>query len=50
MRNGDFVLDGFADVLPDKMQKTTAKDGYVQFFPHTDGIDGFFICRMKRKS
>lgn len=47
--NGDFAPDGFADVLPKELQKPTAKDGYVQFFPHTDGIDGFFICRMKRK-
>ena len=47
--NGEFLLDSLEEFLPDALQKPSAKDGFVQFFPHIDGIDGFFICRMKRK-
>lgn len=47
--NGDFLMDSIDEILPKKFKKPSAKDGYVQFFPNIDGIDGFFICRMKRK-
>lgn len=48
--NGAFRLDSLEPFLPDGLQKPSAKDGFVQFFPHIDGIDGFFICRMIRKA
>ena len=47
--HGDFELCGFDEVLPDKYKKESAKEGYVQFYPTDDGMDGFFICKMKRK-
>lgn len=45
----DFELCGFEEVLPDFCKKESAKRGYVQFYPTDEGMDGFFICKMKRK-
>lgn len=47
--NAAFVPDSLEPYLPKELQRPTAKEGHIQFFPNTDGIDGFFICRMKRK-
>ncbi len=47
--NGDFVLCPFDDILPEEYIKPSAKEGYIQFYPHIDGVDGFFICKLKRK-
>ena len=48
-RNGEFCMCPFDEILPEKYKKDGAKSGYVQFYPNVDGIDGFFICKMKRK-
>ncbi|MBC7765832.1 MAG: methyltransferase domain-containing protein, partial [Hyphomonadaceae bacterium] len=29
--------------------KSTAKEGFVTLYPHTDDTDGFFIAKMRRK-
>lgn len=47
--NGEFCMCPFDEILPGKYKKDGAKSGYVQFYPNVDGIDGFFICKMKRK-
>ena len=36
-------------MLPEHIKKETAKDGYVTLFPNTDGTDGFFICKLRKK-
>ena len=46
--NTEFALCPFDEILPKKYVKPSAKEGYIQFYPHTDGVDGFFICKMKR--
>ena len=49
-QNNEFVLCPFDDILPEKHTKLSAKEGYIQFYPHIDGVDGFFICKLRRKS
>ncbi len=44
-----FALADMSDALPDGVGKPSAKEGYAAFFPDTDGMDGFFVCKMKRK-
>jgi len=43
----DAVLDNFKAL---GFSTDTASIGYQTFFPHTHGVDGFFIARMKRIS
>lgn len=43
-RHPEFTLENTGDFLPLK-RKT---GGMVQLLPHIDGVDGFFIARMKR--
>ncbi len=47
--HNDFELCGFEEILPDEYKKASAKEGYIQFYPTDGGMDGFFICKMKRK-
>jgi len=35
--------------FPPYVNQSRIKDGYIQLFPHLDQIDGFFICKLKRK-
>ncbi len=46
----DFSLCPIENVLPEKYEKQSLKEGYIEFYPNIDGIDGFFICKMKRES
>ncbi len=48
--NPEFSLCDMTEALPCGVQKPTAKEGYAAFFPDTDGMDGFFVCKMMRKS
>lgn len=42
----EFVdIEGF---LPQNLKKEEAKGGYITFYPNVDGIDGFFISKIKR--
>ncbi|MBR5809219.1 MAG: 16S rRNA (cytosine(967)-C(5))-methyltransferase RsmB, partial [Clostridia bacterium] len=34
--------------LPGKLNRENK--GYITLYPNIDGTDGFFICKMKRKS
>ncbi len=46
--NPAFSLCDMTDALPNGIDKDTAKDGYAAFYPDADGMDGFFVCKMKR--
>lgn len=41
----DFYLDDASKFMPNK----TKSDSMLQFYPHIDKTDGFFIARLKRK-
>ena len=43
----EFVMDESGKYLPEKLSKRL-HGGMLQLFPHIDGIDGFFIARLKR--
>jgi 16S rRNA (cytosine967-C5)-methyltransferase len=47
--NPNFEKENIADYFPESLKKDTMQEGYVQFFPNVDNIDGFFIFKMKRK-
>jgi 16S rRNA (cytosine967-C5)-methyltransferase len=48
--NKDYVLEDISGQLPGSLVKDSAKDGYIQFYTNRDGIDGFFISRMRKRS
>ncbi|RCX16782.1 NusB antitermination factor [Anaerobacterium chartisolvens] len=47
--NPEFQLEDMTPFLPGPLKRPQAKKGYMQLFPNTDGIDGFFISRLVRK-
>jgi 16S rRNA (cytosine967-C5)-methyltransferase len=48
----EFVFDPFPERvlgwLDNALREHTGHKGYMQFFPHRHGTDGFFVARMKR--
>ncbi|HOM01701.1 MAG TPA: 16S rRNA (cytosine(967)-C(5))-methyltransferase RsmB [Acetivibrio sp.] len=48
--NKDFYLEDITDLLPESLRKESASKGYIQLYPNIDGIDGFFIARMRKRS
>jgi 16S rRNA (cytosine967-C5)-methyltransferase len=46
--NPQFALEQSASYLPESF-RPRAKDGMIQLFQHRDGVEGFFIARMRRK-
>lgn len=46
--NDNFKAADISEYLPDGLKKPTAHNGYVTFYPNTDGIDGFFIAKVIR--
>ncbi len=46
--NCDFELDDISTYLPDNLAQYSQK-GMLQLYPDRDGIDGFFIARIRRK-
>lgn len=46
--NNDFKLMGFDSLLDSKENIKTAKDGYIELFPHIHETDGFFISKMQK--
>lgn len=46
--NSGFRLSGFEDLLPERLESNTAKDGYIQLYPNVNQTDGFFISKIKR--
>jgi len=47
--NSSFRLVDITQHLPKSLQKADAVNGYIQLFPNTDKVDGFFIARVTRK-
>ncbi len=54
--NFNWIIDNFdyepVDIeimLPERLRKDTAKNGYIQMLPGIDGTDGFFISKLRRK-
>ncbi len=47
-RNGEFCEDDISPFLPPELARH-ARGGMLQVWPNRDGIDGFFIARLKRK-
>lgn len=47
--NNDFKLTDIRGVLPEALKKTSAGDGYIELFPNTDGLDGFFISKLRKE-
>lgn len=46
--NRNFVLEDITGLIPEKLKKDTCRNGYINLFPNTDSVDGFFICSMRR--
>lgn len=48
-RNTEFESEDFTSLLPAGLKDKSASKGYIQLYPNSDGIDGFFIAKMIRK-
>lgn len=48
--NGDFYLEDITPLVPKTLKKESLIKGYLQLYPNIDGVDGFFISRMVRRS
>lgn len=46
--NKQFKLVGFKDLLPEKLEGITSKDGFIQLYPNIHQTDGFFISKISR--
>lgn len=46
--NPGFSPVDFSGLLPAGIGKETAASGFIQLYPHIDGVDGFFIARLGR--
>ncbi|MGE4282618.1 MAG: 16S rRNA (cytosine(967)-C(5))-methyltransferase RsmB [Clostridia bacterium] len=47
--NKEFQRESIEEYLPIGLKKETASNGYIQLYPNVDGIDGFFICKLRRQ-
>jgi 16S rRNA (cytosine967-C5)-methyltransferase len=45
----EFYLEDITSNISPKIEKATAKEGFIQLFPNIDDVDGFFIAKLKRK-
>lgn len=50
----DFIAEDITSLLPSRLildedRKQLAKEGMITLFPDTDGCDGFFIARLRRR-
>jgi 16S rRNA (cytosine967-C5)-methyltransferase len=44
----EFVVDDISGLLPARLNKPDNEKGMLQLYPNIDGIDGFFIAKMRR--
>ena len=47
-RHSEFEPDGGVDWLPERL-RSRLSEGMLQILPHRDGLEGFFIARLRRK-
>ena len=47
--HSDYELEDFDNIIPDRLQSSGVK-GMLTLLPDTDGCEGFFISRMRRKN
>jgi len=47
--NNQFKLIGFEKLLPEKLELSSSKEGYIQLYPNINQTDGFFISKMIRE-
>ena len=45
--HSDFVMDALPEEIPANLRELTGEYG-LQLLPHRDGMEGFFVARMKR--
>ena len=45
----DFALEGLEERMPEALRDRVT-DGQLQLLAHRDGIDGFYIARMVRRT
>ncbi|NLI59973.1 MAG: 16S rRNA (cytosine(967)-C(5))-methyltransferase RsmB [Clostridiales bacterium] len=43
-----FTLESFQEDLPDALKDSVIQDGMIQLIPGREGIDGFFIAKLRR--
>ncbi len=48
-KNYNFSFVDISDRIPKNLLSNTAKDGYLELYPHIHGTDGFFIALFKKK-
>lgn len=46
--NTNFIIEDIQKYITTTFLKNRCLNGYIQIIPHLDGIDGFFICKLKR--
>lgn len=44
----NFIREDITSFIPDKLSRKSLKDGYIELYPSIEGIDGFFIARLKK--
>lgn len=47
-KNLQFKMEDINEYLPDSLKRDSAKEGYIQLYPHIENTDGFFIAKMRR--
>lgn len=47
--NRDFKPVDITSLIPEKLAKTSASQGYVQLYPNIDKTDGFFIAKLEKR-
>ena len=48
--HSEFRAVDITELIPDKIGKDTAKNGYITLYPNIDKTDGFFIAKLKRNN
>ncbi|KUO70061.1 MAG: 16S rRNA methyltransferase [Clostridia bacterium BRH_c25] len=48
-RNQQFRLESLIGRLPESLICESAEEGYLELFPNTNGMDGFFIARIGKR-
>lgn len=48
--NDDFYLEDLNPYLPESLRRKSAENGYITLYSNMEGVDGFFIARMTRKT